>query len=114
MEHGVTCSLATNNVPNPFTPFGDRSLIRMANLYANIARLRRSQDITACFDMVTTQAAKLMNLRQYGVTVGGPADLVVLDCRDVMSAVCELSQPLFGLKGGRRTFTRGAAVLHRP
>jgi cytosine/creatinine deaminase len=34
---GVTCSLATNNVLNPFTPFGDCSLIRMANLYANTA-----------------------------------------------------------------------------
>ncbi len=39
--HGVTCSLATNNVLNPFTPFGDCSLIRMANLYANIAQLGR-------------------------------------------------------------------------
>lgn len=114
MQHGVVCSLATNNVLNPFTPFGDCSLIRMANLYANIARLRRPQDIAACFDMVTTQAAKLMNLKQYAVAVGGPADLIVLDCRDVTSAVCELSQPLWGLKGGRRSFTRGPAVLHRP
>jgi cytosine/creatinine deaminase len=114
MQHGVTCSLATNNVLNPFTPFGDCSLIRMANLYANIARLRRSQDITTCFEMVTTQAARLMNLENYGVVVGGPADLIVLDCRDVVSAVCELSQPLFGLKNGRRSFTREAAVLHRP
>ena len=31
MEYGVTCSLATNNVLNPFTPFGDCSLVRMAN-----------------------------------------------------------------------------------
>ena len=23
LQHGVTCSLATNNVLNPFTPFGD-------------------------------------------------------------------------------------------
>src|SRR5438094_10177111 len=38
---GVTCSLATNNVLNPFTPFGDCSLVRMANLYANIAQLGR-------------------------------------------------------------------------
>ena len=37
-EQGVTCSLATNNVLNPFTPFGDCSLMRMANLYANIAQ----------------------------------------------------------------------------
>src|SRR5580658_11204819 len=29
---GVTCSISTNNVLNPFTPYGDGSLIRMANL----------------------------------------------------------------------------------
>jgi cytosine/creatinine deaminase len=33
LDQGVTCALATNNVLNPFTPFGDCSLIRMANLY---------------------------------------------------------------------------------
>ena len=113
IEHGVTCSLATNNVLNPFTPFGDCSLIRMANLYANIARLRRAKDIAGCFDMVTRQAARLMNVPDYGIAVGGPADLVVLDCGDAVSAVAELSQPLFGLKRGRRSFTRAPADIHR-
>ena len=114
IEHGVTCSLATNNVLNPFTPFGDCSLIRMANLYANIARLRRAKDIAGCFDMVTRQAARLMNVPDYGIAVGGPADLVVLDCGDAVSAVAELSQPLFGLKRRRRSFSRSAPILHRP
>ena len=45
--HGVTCSLATNNVLNAFTPFGDASLLRMANLYANVAQLGRSEDSSA-------------------------------------------------------------------
>src|SRR3546814_12684471 len=29
LQHGVTCSLSTNNVLNPFTPFGDASLVRI-------------------------------------------------------------------------------------
>ena len=37
VDHGVWCSIATNNVLNPFTPFGDCSLLRMANFYANVA-----------------------------------------------------------------------------
>ena len=81
LAHGVTCSLATNNVLNPFTPFGDCSLIRMANLYANIAQLGDAPRLVRCLDMVTTQPAKLMNLADYGIAVGNPADLVVLDCR---------------------------------
>jgi cytosine deaminase len=55
-----------------------------------------------------------MNAADYGIAVGHPADLVVLESRDPASAVAELAQPLFGLKGGRRSFTRAPATLHRP
>jgi cytosine/creatinine deaminase len=111
---GVTCSLATNNVLNPFTPFGDCSLIRMANLYANTAHAGTVLELAACFDLVTASPARLMNLGAYGIAVGNPADVVVLDCADPTAAVAELAQPLLGLKRGRPTFTRPVPVLHRP
>src|SRR6476659_10185613 len=114
LTHGVTCSLATNNVLNPFTPFGDCSLIRMANLYANIAQLGTAHELAACFDLVTTQPAKLMNLHDYGVAIGNPADLIVLDCRDAAAGIAELAQPLLGFKRGRRSFTRPAPTLNAP
>src|SRR5215470_16781897 len=107
-------SLATNNVLNPFTPFGDCSLIRMANLYANVVQIGGARDLQACFDMITTLPARLMNAAHYGVAVGHPADLVVVDSRDPVLAVAEVAQPLFGLKRGRRSFTRAAATIHRP
>jgi cytosine deaminase len=114
VRHGVTCSLATNNVLNPFTPFGDCSLVRMANLYANVAQTGALSDIAACFDLVTTLPAKLMNLKDYGIAVGNPADFIVLDNADKAMAVAELSQPLTGFKRGRRSFVRAAPVLLKP
>ncbi|MEA2940271.1 MAG: cytosine/creatinine deaminase [Bradyrhizobium sp.] len=113
-EHGVVCSLATNNVLNPFTPFGDCSLLRIANLYANIAQTGRPDELQACFDMVTTLAARLMNLKDYGIAVGNPADVVVLDCADPVSAVAELAQPVLGMKRGRVSFQHAPATLNRP
>ncbi|MBY0380633.1 MAG: amidohydrolase family protein [Xanthobacteraceae bacterium] len=113
-EHGVTCSLATNNVLNPFTPLGDCSLIRIANLYANVAQIGDTASLCSCLDMVTSGPAKLMNIAHYGVEIGHPADLVVLDCADQAAAVAEIVQPLFALKRGRRSFTRAAPILHRP
>src|SRR5215472_14309725 len=53
LRHGVNCSLSSNNVLNPFTPFGDCSLIRMANLYANICQVGKKADMLECFNMVT-------------------------------------------------------------
>ena len=114
LHEGVNCSLSTNNVLNPFTPFGDCSLIRMANLYANICQVGARGDIIECFEMVTNRSARLMRLDGYGLAVGKSADLVVLDCTDRATAVAELVQPLWGFKRGRRTFSREPAVLHRP
>src|SRR5215468_1659768 len=113
LHAGVNCSLSTNNILNPFTPFGDCSLIRMANLYANICQVGAREDVRACFDMITTRSARLMRLQEYGVEIGKAADLVVLGCPDPETAIAELATPLYGFKRGRQTFTRERAVLHR-
>jgi len=114
LAEGVNCSLSTNNVLNPFTPFGDCSLVRMANLYANIAQVGRREDIIECFQMITSRSAALLRLDNYGIGEGNAADLVVLDCADPATAVAELVQPLFGFKRGRLTFSHEAARLNRP
>ncbi len=114
IEHGVNCSLSTNNVLNPFTPFGDCSLIRIANLNANICHLGTPRDLDECFRMVTTRSAKLMNLPDYGLEVGKSADLVVIDGQSPHAAVAELAPVLAAYKRGRRTLTRRPAEIHHP
>ncbi|MCU4181546.1 amidohydrolase family protein [Bosea sp. BH3] len=111
VERGVTCSIATNNVLNPFTPFGDVSLLRMANLYANVAQCG-VQDFERCLDMVTTMPARLMRLGDYGIAIGNPADLVILDATTPGDALAEIAEPIMGFKGGRLSFERPAARLH--
>ncbi len=113
-EAGVTCSISTNNVLNPFTPYGDGSLVRMANLYANVCHVSRPAELAGCLDMITNAAARLLRLDDYGLKVGGPADLVCLDARSPAEAISSLAQPLWGLKRGRRSFTRERVRLHPP
>jgi cytosine/creatinine deaminase len=113
LHHGVNCSLSTNNVLNPFTPFGDCSLLRMANLYANIAHVGM-RDFAACLDMVTARSARLLRRTDYGLALGQSADLVVLDCANAEEAVSELAIPLYGLKRGRMTFARKPVELFAP
>ena len=111
---GCNCSLSTNNVLNPFTPFGDCSLVRMANLYANICQVGARGDIRECFNMISSRSAKLMNLKNYGLTPGCSADLVVLDATSPEEAVAELSPVLYAFKRGRKTVSRARPQLHRP
>jgi cytosine/creatinine deaminase len=114
VEHGVNCSLSTNNVLNPATPYGDCSLIRMANLHANVLQIARPAQLRECFAMLTERSARLLNLKDYGLAVGNPADIVVIDAETPEQAVAEIRQPLAVYKRGRRTVTRHPPELVRP
>jgi cytosine deaminase len=114
VEHGVNCSISSNNILNPFTPYGDCSLIRMANLHANVLQISHIERLRECFAMLTSRSARLMNLADYGIAIGNPADLVVVDAVSPEQAVAEIRHPLAVFKHGRRTVTRHPAEIHRP
>ena len=112
--HGVNCCLSTNNILNPFTPFGDGSLMRIANMYANVAQRGTRDELTECFAMMTDRPASFLGRDDYGVAVGSAADLVVWDAESAADAVAINAEARYGFKAGRRTFTRSAVELYRP
>ncbi|HSB48757.1 MAG TPA: amidohydrolase family protein [Burkholderiales bacterium] len=114
VAEGANCSIATNNVLNAFTPYGDCSLTRIANLYANVVQRSRPEDLAECFAMVSSRPARILRRGDYGIAPGNPADLVVWNAGTPAEAIAAVAQPAMGFKRGRRVFTREAPTLHRP
>jgi cytosine deaminase len=114
LDNGVNCSLSSNNILNPATPYGDCSLIRMANLYANILQLDRPAQLRECFNMLTERSARLLNFRDYGFAAGHPADVVLLDAQSPEQAIAEICRPVAVFKKGRQTVRWHAPELLRP
>jgi cytosine/creatinine deaminase len=90
-----------------FTPYGDASLIRMANLYANVAHVSRPAELVECFAMLTTPSARLMRRDGYGIAPGNATDL------SYSTAPIRVppSPNWSGLKAGRLTFTHPRPTL---
>ncbi|MGH8620174.1 MAG: amidohydrolase family protein [Burkholderiales bacterium] len=114
IENGANCTLSTNNVLNPFTPYGDCSLTRTANLYANVVQRYGPKDLGVCFEMITDRAATLMRLKDYGIAVGKAADLVIWGEERPSDVIAKCALPLAGFKRGRRLFTRELPILRKP
>ena len=112
IEHGANCTISTNNVLNAFTPYGDCSLTRIVNLYANIVQRYGDKDLGVCFEMITGRAADALRLDDYGLEAGNAADLVVWDEKSGADVIAKSALPVTGFKRGRRIFTRQAADLH--
>jgi cytosine/creatinine deaminase len=113
-EQGCNCSISTNNVLNPFTPFGDGSLIRMANLHANILQVGQPERLAELFGMITHRSARLMNLKDYGLAMGNPADVVVIDAKSPAEAVATIAPVVAVFKRGHQTVERPRARLLPP
>lgn len=97
---GAAVALATNNVQNPFTPFGDAALLRMANYYANVDQLASDAQMRAVFAMITTAPSQILRLRPFDLTVGAPADFVLLDAPSVEAAVRAVAAITAVVRGG--------------
>ena len=113
-DHGVNCSLSSNNILNPATPYGDCSLVRIANLYANVLQIDRPHQIHECFNMLTERSARLLNLKDYGFKVGNPGDAVIMNARTPAQVIAEIAQPIAAFKNGRQTMEWNTPKLLRP
>ena len=113
VENGVNCSISSGHILDPYTPYGDGNLIRMANLQANSCHIGDADRLRQCFYMITARAAMLMNARDYGIAIGNPADVVIMDATTPEQAVAEVRGPLTVFRRGERTVTRARAELHR-
>jgi cytosine/adenosine deaminase-related metal-dependent hydrolase len=51
----------------------------MANLHANVLQIGQPERMAELFAMISERSARLMNLGDYGLRVGNPADVVIID-----------------------------------
>ncbi|MEZ4834137.1 MAG: amidohydrolase family protein [Caldilineaceae bacterium] len=100
---GVTVSAASDNVQDPFNPFGSHDLLHIAQLTAATAHMTGADELAQCLDMVTSHPAQLFGHRGR-IEPGAIADLTVLDTTEPLQAI---TAPPLRLA----TFKRGKLVV---
>jgi cytosine deaminase len=97
MSAGVRVAVATNNIANPFAPYGNGSLLHAAWL-AGIAR--RVADPDTLLDAITAVPAAMLDLPAHGPVVGAAAHLVVLDTTDAERVVAQCPAVVATVRSG--------------
>ena len=102
-DGGVNVVLATNNIRNPFTPYGNGDLLQVAMLAVPVAHLGGADDLHTVLPMVTTGPAKALKFEDYGIEEGKAATLVLLDSTRYQDAVIDIPDRLLVVKRGKVT-----------
>lgn len=102
LQAGVNLAVASDNVRDPFNPFGRADLLEIALLLALAAQLGSPEEQAAALAMATTNPARAMGLRDYGLVEGARADLVVLETHSVADVLADQPMRVGVMVGGDR------------
>lgn len=112
LDAGVNVALATNNIQNPFTPFGRGNILDIARLFAETAQFGTARDAELVFGMLTTGPARATGMGRDGLRAGAPADLAVFPGRTARAVLNEADGPAYVYRSGRLLAER--QLSHHP
>jgi cytosine/creatinine deaminase len=87
MAAGVTVAFGHDCVMDPWYSLGSGDMLEVAHMGLHVAQMTSQVGMRQCFEAVTTNAAKVMDLSGYGIAAGMDASFVLLQARDPIEAI---------------------------
>jgi cytosine deaminase len=98
---GINVCLGQDDICDAYYPFGRNNMLEVAFLASHLLWMTRRQDIGVLYEMITSRAAKAMNLARYGIEAGCDANLVILNQANLVEAFRFHEPPRFVISHGR-------------
>ncbi|MEO8859350.1 MAG: cytosine deaminase, partial [Burkholderiaceae bacterium] len=87
MAHGVNVAFGQDCVMDPWYALGCADMLDVASMGLHVAQMTSQAAMRQCFDAVTVNPARIMQLQGYGLEVGCHADFVLLQACDPVEAI---------------------------
>lgn len=99
LDAGVQVLYGSDNVRDPFNPFGNANLLEIGCILAHADHMGGGEELRRVFSMASERPKTLLR-DDRGLFVGSRADLVVHDALDPIDAVVSHRRPLCVIKDG--------------
>jgi cytosine deaminase len=101
MAAGVTVAFGHDCVMDPWYPLGSHDMLEVAGMGLHVGQLTGVAEMKSCFSAITTNAAKVLNLENYGIAPGCHADLIILQATDAIEAIRLRAERLYVIRRGK-------------
>jgi cytosine deaminase len=100
-QNGINVSLGQDCIFDPWYILGTGNVLDVAYLAVHIAQMTGLKEIDACFEMVTSNGARTLQIHDYGLKVGNPANVVVLDAPSAFEAIRHRAKARYVISQGK-------------
>lgn len=101
IESGVLVSLGQDDISDAYYPFGRNNMLEVAFLASHLLWMTTRAEIDRLYDLVTVDAARSINVPDFGLAPGAAAHFVVLDQPDELEALRFHAAPVRVVSHGR-------------
>ncbi|MFB2937588.1 cytosine deaminase [Aerosakkonemataceae cyanobacterium BLCC-F154] len=101
-QAGLNVSLGHDCVQDPWYSLGTGNMLDVAHMTVHVCQMTGMAEIDACYDMVTVNGAKTLNVADsYGIAVGKPANLIVLNAESRYDAIRKRATVTYVISHGK-------------
>ncbi len=99
-EQNLVC-LGQDDVADAYYPFGHNNMLEVGFLNVHLLWMTTFPEMEQIYDMITVNAAKCMNVANFGLREGGAAHLVVLEGKSVYEGLWYHKEPKYVISHGK-------------
>ncbi len=100
-DFGVDVSLGQDDISDAYYPYGRNNMLEVAFLASHLLWMTTYREMEILYDLITTNAARAMNIPCFEIKAGNRANIVVLDVDNVCDAFRNHAAPLHVIKDGK-------------
>lgn len=104
-DAGVSVALGQDDISDAYYPFGRNNMLEVAFLAAHLMWMTTFEEIDILYDLITTNAAKALGIKNFELAVGNPANIVVLGVESTVKALWSHEAPVAVIKEGKNITT---------
>lgn len=113
-DAGVRMGGGCDGIRDTWGPWGQPDMIDRATIIGMRNGLRSDDDLRLALEVVSSRAAHVMRLQDYGIAPGSTADFTLLDGQTVAHAIVNAAPRPMVIKGGRVIARSGTCIVDMP
>ena len=101
-EAGINVCFGHDDIFDPWYPMGIGNMLEVVNFGLHVCQMMGYDDINESLKFISTNSAKTLNLEDvYGIEVGKPGNLILLNAESGYDAVRRRAEVLYSIRNGR-------------
>lgn len=101
LNNGINVTLGHDCIMDPWYPLGVGDMLQALFMAVHVDQMTGYNQLLNSLDLITYNGAKAWRLNDYGIEMGKPANILILNAQNELDALRIMGPPLYVIKGGK-------------